>query len=380
MYSVTGHGNMIAERARTDAYARALQQAIRPGSVVLDLGTGTGFFALLACKFGARRVFAIESDDVIEVARRIAADNACGDRIELFHARSTEVTLPERADVIVSDLRGVMPLFQMHLPSIIDARRRFLARAGTLIPQGDAMWVACVRAPAEHRHVTTPWSDNLYGIDLRAARGLQANQWKRAFFEPEQLLTNAQCWARIDYASIDATDFDARVTLPATGEGEAHGYCAWFDSVLLPGIGFSNAPGSDDRLYGNIFFPWPEPVALVPGDAVSLRIRAQLVGSDYLWTWETTVDPKQGPAKARFQQSDFYGDPISPMRLRKRAADHVPALGDDGRIDAFVLELMSVKMPLGDIARRLTVEFPARFADWRDALTRVGELSARYGR
>mgnify|MGYP001184895145 CR=1 FL=1 len=73
---------MIADRVRMDAYVRALRQAVVPGSVVIDIGTGTGIFAMLACQFGARRVYAIEPDDAIQVAREIAAANGFADRID----------------------------------------------------------------------------------------------------------------------------------------------------------------------------------------------------------------------------------------------------------------------------------------------------------
>ncbi|MBW3656542.1 MAG: hypothetical protein KY444_10570 [Gemmatimonadetes bacterium] len=39
-YSLLGYGDMMADRVRMDAYAAALEQAVRPGSVVLDIGTG----------------------------------------------------------------------------------------------------------------------------------------------------------------------------------------------------------------------------------------------------------------------------------------------------------------------------------------------------
>ncbi len=122
MYSVAVYGEMMGDAVRMRAYAQALREAVRPGSVVLDIGTGTGIFAMLAARFGARRVYAIEPADAIQVARDIAAANGCADRIEFIQGLSTEVSLPERADVIVSDLRGVLPLYQRHLPSIVDAR------------------------------------------------------------------------------------------------------------------------------------------------------------------------------------------------------------------------------------------------------------------
>ena len=110
MYTIADYGAMIADAARMGAFARALGQAIKPGAVVIDIGTGTGICALLACRHGARRVYAIEPDDAIQVAREVAAANGYADRIEFIQAISTQVTLPERADVIVSDLGGAPAL------------------------------------------------------------------------------------------------------------------------------------------------------------------------------------------------------------------------------------------------------------------------------
>ena len=57
MYSLAAYGQMVSDKIRTDAYAQALQQLIKPGDVVVDIGTGPGILALLACRFGARRVY-----------------------------------------------------------------------------------------------------------------------------------------------------------------------------------------------------------------------------------------------------------------------------------------------------------------------------------
>src|SRR4051794_24565464 len=102
IYRVSSYGEMIKDRVRTDAYARALQQAVKPGSVVLDIGTGTGIFSLLACKFGASKVYAVDPADAIELGRRSAAQNGFGDRITFLQDVSTSIDLPELADVVVS--------------------------------------------------------------------------------------------------------------------------------------------------------------------------------------------------------------------------------------------------------------------------------------
>ena len=118
---------MVADRVRVDAYAKALRKTVREGSVVVEIGTGAGIFAVLASQLGASRVYAIEPSEIIQVAREIAVANGCETKIEFFEEFSDRVTLPTQADVILSDLRGVLPLFDRHIPVIVDARRRFLA-------------------------------------------------------------------------------------------------------------------------------------------------------------------------------------------------------------------------------------------------------------
>ena len=100
MYTLTDYGQMIRDGARTGAYARALETRVTPSAVVLDIGAGAGILSLLACRAGARKVYAVEPDDVIQVAREAAAANGYADRIEFIQAASTGIELPERVDEI----------------------------------------------------------------------------------------------------------------------------------------------------------------------------------------------------------------------------------------------------------------------------------------
>ena len=167
-YEISAYGEMIADRVRMDAYAGALRRKVHPGSVVLDIGTGTGILALLACQCGARRVYAIEPGDCIQVAREVAAANHCADRLVFIQDVSSRVTLPERADVIVSDLHGALPLFESHLPAIVDARQRLLAPGGALIPRQDTLWAVPVSAPDLYRTTVGPYADRPFDLDMRA--------------------------------------------------------------------------------------------------------------------------------------------------------------------------------------------------------------------
>src|SRR5215218_96635 len=211
MYSLHFYGQMLADAPRMDAYAAALRDTVKPDSVVMDLGSGPGVFALLACKLGARRVYAVEPENAIGLAREAAAANGCADRIEFFENLSTEITLPEPATIIVSDLRGVLPWFQQHLPSIIDARRRLLACGGVLIPRRDILWAAVVEAPDRYEEITGPWQHNPFELDLSAGTRLVTNTWRKTLLKPEQLLTEPMCWTTIDYYEVDSPDIRAEI-------------------------------------------------------------------------------------------------------------------------------------------------------------------------
>src|SRR5207247_1870624 len=122
MYDLLSYGAMIADECRTAAFARAIEARVTEGAVVVDIGTGSGIMAMMACRAGARRVYALEPDDVIQVAREAAAANGFADRICFIQAASADVDVPEPVDGIVSDLRGALPFFSGGVAAVIDAR------------------------------------------------------------------------------------------------------------------------------------------------------------------------------------------------------------------------------------------------------------------
>ncbi len=373
---------MIADDVRTGAYDAALQAVVRPGQVVLDIGCGTGIMSLLACRYGARKVYAVETGDGVAVAHEIVRANGLADRIEVLRARSTDITLPEPADVIVSDLRGVLPLLQAHIPSIADARRRHLAPGGALIPQRDEIHMGLVEAADEYERISSPWRAHQRGFDMEAARQVVTNTWERAVAGGHELLAEPQHWATLDYTSIDSPNVHNTMTFVATRSGTAHGVLAWFDALLWEGIGYSNAPGNANTVYGRGFFPFSEPISVPADDLVEVAIRANLAGAEYIWSWTTTVYRGQATEPVvRLEQSTFFGGPLSMDRVRKRAAGFTPVLTDDGEIDAAILHsMMAGRCSVDQIAGRVMEQFPQRFLSRSEALARVSDLAERYGR
>jgi protein arginine N-methyltransferase 1 len=377
MYSLSAYGKMIVDRARMDAYVGALRRAIRPGSVVIDLGSGPGLFALIACQLGARRVFAIEPDNVIQIGREAAREHGFSDRIDFIQEMSTKVTLPERADVVVSDLRGVLPWFGCHLPSVVDARSRLLAPDGVMVPCVDRLWAAIVAAPKQYDDLVKPWNGNDTGASLNAGRNFAVNAWSKIRIKPEDLLSLPVCWYELDYRQITETNFSRDISFEITRRGMAHGLAVWFDAELIDGIGFSNAPGGEELIYGNAFFPFKEPVEVAVEDQINVRLGAQLIREDYVWRWDTSVSSRN-ETKTSFRQSTFLSIPLSPSQLRKRASTYTPAASDKGSITRFVLSQMDGRNSLAEIATELVKHFPLRFSNPNEALDVVAEISDKY--
>lgn len=382
-YSIGSYGKMIDDARRTGPFVEALRQAIGPGKVMLDIGTGTGFFAFLACQLGAARVYAVEADAAaLEVARRCAQNVPGGERITWLQGLTTQMDLPEQADVVMGDLHGTLPFFKGNIESLMDARKRHLKPGGRLLPARDLLYAVPAHAPHEYRSIESPWRHNAYGIDLSAVVPMLVNSWGRARAEPalpEHLLARPQRWGVVDYTATESAELDATLEWRIERAGLMHGLYVWFDGDLGEGIGYSNAPTLPELVYGRAFFPLEKPVEVEPGDNVRTRLAVRLFKGSYVFRWDTRITGNDGEQKARFEQSTFKAQPTTIAELRKAGADYVPSLTEDGQVARAVLEAMAAGQRLQDIADTLLERFPSRYRTPAQALDEVAQLSRRYG-
>jgi protein arginine N-methyltransferase 1 len=371
---------MIADRIRFSAFVRALENAIEPDSVVLDLGTGTGIFALLACRLGARRVFAVEPDSVIEVARETARANGLEDRIDFIQGLSTRVTLEERATVLVGDTRGVLPLYRSIVPTIADARERLLTPDALLIPAEDLIWAAPVESDAVYGERFARWDEAPYGLDLGPARRLTVNEWFRAKVELEMLLGKPALLTTLDYGSISNPNVRGDAFWQAERDATLHGFAVWFDSELAPGVTFSNAPGEPRLIYGQAFFPLAEPHEVAEGDAISLGFSASLLGDEYVFTWTTRLLGDAGQrVKLESTQSTLFSFPLSPTALHALGDTATPSLTPEGDAVRFVLGRLDGQTTLSDLSQHVAREFPELYRSPDEALRFITRVTQSYG-
>ncbi|MGI9326273.1 MAG: 50S ribosomal protein L11 methyltransferase, partial [Pseudomonadales bacterium] len=380
IYSLEMFGRMFADQARHNAYDRAIRQSVKEGDVVLDIGTGIGVYAMHAAKLGARKVFAVEINPSVQMGKALAEANGLADRIEFIEALSTEIELPEPANVIISDLRGVLPYYGQHFASVRDARTRHLAPGGVVMPTRDRIFAALSSNPSGAAHYRDIWLNNPFGLDLSQVATEHANDMRRDRVSPSKLISDPFEIAQIDYAKPDSgTRLKFEGHIPASKEGIVHGLNLWFEATVVEGISYSTGPFVPETVYGMAFLPFAEPATLAAGSRVTVKISAVLAGEDYTWSWSASAKDSQGKAW-QVEQTNFRSAPLDIDKISRRKASYRPSSSSIMAVDALSIELLQKGRSLGEIADALVSAYPDFATNRSTALTHVADLVQRYDR
>lgn len=136
------------------AFRAAIDEVIFPGCTVLDLGTGTGILAEWALRAGARTVYGIELNaSLLESAVERVAAAGYSSRFRPVLGVSFDVNLLEPVDVIVSETMGNLADNEGFVDILKDARRRFLAAGGVMVPSRVESYLVPVAAERAHAEV-----------------------------------------------------------------------------------------------------------------------------------------------------------------------------------------------------------------------------------
>lgn len=297
--SALSHFLMVRDSVRVMSYRQAIQRHCQ-GRTVVEIGCGSGILSIFAAQAGAKRVIAIEESRIADLAEEMFRANGVADRIELRRANSRDVSLEERADVIIHEILGSDPFSENLLPFIEDARARFLAPNGRLIPS--VLEVCCVGFEVMDR----PYLDRtraagelselaeVYGIDFGAfLRSLEAepSAFRRPLgdlgknqFEP-QILTDEVRMYRLDLASDAPLEIAPRhdLRLRAIRSGSLGGLLVYFRAHLDEETVLSTSPYAARTGWAWNGRPLDRIVAVEPGQEIPIvtELRTHL-GRDYL--------------------------------------------------------------------------------------------------
>ena len=360
---------------RLEQYARAIARAVRPGDVVIDLGAGPGILSFLACAAGARQVYAIEESEASIYGEMLAAAGGFRDRVRFIHEPSFQVTVPERADLLVADIHDTFGLQAAGLGALIDARDRLMKPGGIVIPSSIELFVAPVEAHDLYRRMVDVWHQQIHGIDLTPLRSLAVNQTYPGRFDAGQLLAPPAPLSSIALATLTAPHMSGTARVAAARTGIAHGICGSFVTTLAEGIRIGNVPG-DSRTtnFAQAFFPIDTPHAVGAGDDISIAIDS----FDAIQTrWQMTI-ASPGGAKC-FDQSTFHSTAMRAGELDKRADGYRPTLNARGALERALLAKFDGMTSATDLERWLIERFNTELPSAREAAAFLKETIERFG-
>jgi protein arginine N-methyltransferase 1 len=280
------HIDMLNDRTRTSSFIQAINEVVRPDDIVLDIGTGTGVLAIAAARAGARHVYAVEAGQIGKLARALIENNGFRDRITLIRGWSTRIDLPERADVLISEVIGHEPLAEDVLETTADAVLRLVKPGARLVPGRLRIFCLPVQIPTAEikKLVFTPkalqdWRD-WYGIDFDALREANPNTLFRFLINPYRLrswkpLGQPLLLEDIDFRACDIPQVETTGTGRATAVGQLNGLIFYFELALSRSVSLSTHPSlvKKDHHWSSPVWVLTDPLALRRGARFSVTYK-----------------------------------------------------------------------------------------------------------
>jgi len=274
------HHEMLSDEVRTSSYRAALTRnpARLTGANVLDIGCGTGVLSMFAAQAGAGRVVGVDCSDIIYQAMDIVRENRLEDRVELVRGRLEEVELPlQQYDLIVSEWMGYFLLYEGMLDSVLQARDRYLAPGGSLLPNRVNIQLAAVSDPDRyHAYVGNFWSD-VYGLQMSCMRAPILAEASVELVPAVAIVSEPVEVLLLDLNTCTAKDtiFSQEFMLTIDRDCELTGICGFFDTFFdlsEEAVMFSTGPGSQPTHWKQTVFYFHSLLGVTAGQTLDCKI------------------------------------------------------------------------------------------------------------
>jgi len=365
---VLSHQVMLADKVRMDSYKKAILEVVKKDDIVCDVGTGSGILAFFSILAGAKKVYAIERGEIIKEAEQLACKNGFADKIIFIKGSSDKVELPEKVDVITSELIGFFGLEENLHRFLIDARERFLKPEGRLIPSWLELYLAPVESEETWNKTVGFWNKDFYGLDF-SCPGKEAAS--RGFLVDYSNKINGLALpvmiSHLNFFEIENLPLVFHAKFAANKKSYFHGLAGYFKAGLSKNIILSNSPSEPRTHWRQAFFPIEEALAVAKSDEIVCVIKALPQSNNLFWQWDTGLY-RDGVEIAKFSQSNFHIDKEELIIGRK---DFKPILTQEAEIYRRVLNLCDGNRTIEEISEIVFAEYPGKYKDIKDARREV---------
>lgn len=361
---------MVFDDHRNALYAQAIRKLVTTDSVVLDLGAGMGILGLIAAAAGAKRVYLVEPEPIVQIAREIALANGLGDRIVVLEGKTEDVELPEQVDLIISVFTGNLLFSEDLLPSLFHSRDRYLKPGGKLIPDFAELMLAPISAPELHAKYIGHWSEPNLGLDYSAARRFAANEilWLDREEMKAQRLGRGAVLTEVDLLTATNADCQGKARCRIEKSGICHGLLGWI-RIRLGEQWLSTDPAGPEVHWSPVMLPLDPPMQMEEGEEILIGLNRPAYGD---WTW--SVEAMSGSRR----HSSFLARADGLKRLSRLSPDYHPGLGKQGESALRILMMMQAGKSNQEIARFLVLTDAAAYPSIEKALRRVQGFALSY--
>ncbi len=353
---------------RIEAYKKAICEIVQKDHIVVEIGSGLGTYSFFAAKAGARKVYAIENGPIIDVSKTIAKNNNLLDRIDFIEGFSTDVELPEKADILIFEDFGSFFITDKLNITINDAKRRFLNPQGTIIPAQIELHVALVGAEEIHKGIDsmTKEGDMHYGIDFSATKPLAMNNYYTKNISKEFLLTQPKLLMKFKLLDDNNFSFIKNVSFSAR-KGTIYGIVGWFDIKLSDSTMLFNSPSYTSTCWQQVFFPVETPIEVRKNEEINVELKClqSKHGQNAWFSWQLETE------YISYEGSTFKGFPLSIDDIKKKDKYFIPSATIECLISLFILEQINGKNSKFDISKKLYERYPDKFSSIDEASLRV---------
>ncbi len=267
---------MVSDRIRTDAFAAAIKEVVKPGDTVLDLGTGTGILAMFAAQAGARLVHGVDATSIAKIAKDLVKANDLSDQVQIHHCRANELKLDQKVDVIISEWLGNAVFVEGMLQAVLDARDQHLTASGFMLPAGVRLMIAPLDDPILY-NAEGPglWRERIHGLDFSSLQELELSQGRtmQLRVDTAAVLAPGQALLEIDLHTVHAEDiwFDGQLEFVPVRDGMLNGFCVWFEAQLSPSVVLDTGPFSPETHWFQTYMSFT-PRAVRAGEGLELDV------------------------------------------------------------------------------------------------------------
>jgi 16S rRNA G966 N2-methylase RsmD len=236
------HVKILNDTKRKSKFVAGVRQAVKPDDIVLDLGTGSGILAIAAAKAGAKKVYALEPAGMIHIAKENAKRNGVGESIDFIKGWSFDLTLPEKATMLTTDIVGNDPFDMLIWETVSDAKKRLLVSDAKLIPGRIDIYAQLIYVPekvVDQHRVTegaiSSWKE-AYDIDFSVMHENDPRDFIGWYERPETIHKYPICSKVIKLGECDLNQgidsFSLHASIRADLQKNPNGLVIFFGATL----------------------------------------------------------------------------------------------------------------------------------------------------